>query len=224
MADSIATQIAAAVIEQLKAEGLIISAATPQKGGKPPKETVPATTDDEPTGTAPERKRATKAKKPEPEPEPEEDEEEDEDEDEDTDDLTTEEQRALVEDTVTEASEDDIRSELLDYYVAQGHEKDEISGTLADMSEEELRMAYTDYCARLLTTDEDGGFDFIDDFEAPYKATRIFEGEEKLVWARGAVTLSEEEVEAEDLGDPNETKKKKKAPPARKSTKRPAKK
>lgn len=208
MSDSIATLIAKEVIALMKAEGLLVKGSA---AGGPPKETIPADTDDEPTGTAPKSKRASKAKPaPEPEPEPPEDDDADEDEDEDTDDLVTASALEFVSDTADEANEPDMRSELLDFYVAQGHDKDEISGTLADMDEDDLREAYKDYLARLLKVDAiDGEPDFIEDFEEAYKSVRTFEGEEKLVWAKGGITLSDEEAEELGLGDPAAPAKKK---------------
>lgn len=217
MADSIADQIADAVIAKLKAAGLL-APATAAKPGKtaPPAEATPADTDDEPTGKPVRKGKA----KPEPEPE-DEDDEDDEDEEEETTDLVTEEAREFVSETVADAEISDIRSELLDFYVAQGHDKDEISSTLADMDDDELRGEYGDYCARLVKIDDKGEMTFIDDFEEPYKAQRVNDGETALAWVRGGITLTDEEVKAEKLGDPN-AKPEKKGPPA-KRTKRPGK-
>ena len=215
MSDSIAKLIAKEVVELLKADGLL--AATADSEGSPPEETIPEDTEDEPSQPPP-RKRKSKAK--EPEPEPEEPEDEDEDDEEETDDLVTEDALALVAETAEEAAETDMRSELLDFYTAQGHDKSEISATLADMEEEDLRESYADYLARLLKVESsiDDEPEFIEDFEEPYRTVRVFDDEPKLVWAKGGITLSDEEAVELGLGDPAAKPKAKRAPAKRTKT------
>ncbi len=204
MIEGLADLIADKVAAKLAAAGIT---------GGAPAETVPADTSDEPGGKAPSRKRKAPAKtKKEPEPEPEEEEEE---EEEDTTDLVTGDQLEYVQETADEAEIEDIRSELLQFYVDQGNETEDISSTLADMSDEELRVAYADYLARLVC--EDGKtLEFIADFNKPYKASRVNDGETKLFWIAGGITLSEEDVKAKKLGDPNGKPKRTRKAPAKK--------
>jgi hypothetical protein len=179
--------------------------------GGPPAETEPATTDDTPSGKKPSRKR-----KADPAPEPEEPETEEEDEGETTD-LVTEAQQEFVAETAADTAIEECRSELLDFHVDNGSDKDEVSATLADMDEEETRAAYADYLSRIVKEDGDE-LAFIESFEEPYKAKRIFDGEEKLCWIVGGVTLSDDDVKERKLGDPE------KKAPARRTRKAPAKK
>jgi len=130
-------------------------------------------------------------------------------------DLVTDEQQAFVAETVAAADIDEIKSQLLDYFVSQGNPKDEISSTLVQMDEAELRAAYADYTCRLVIEKDDGEMEFTPSFEDPYKASRISEGEQKLHWVKGGVTLSDEDVKAAKLPDPN--KKAPVAPPAKRT-------
>jgi hypothetical protein len=134
-------------------------------------------------------------------------------EDEPTDDLVTDAQLESVKEAAADAELDDVRASLADYYISAGEEKKSVNSTISGMSEEDLRAAYADYLARLLPDDKDG--EFCEDYETPYIATRVFGGEEVKKWVLGGLTLTDEQVEEKELGDPNETKKKGPALPKR---------
>ena len=116
-----------------------------------------------------------------------------------TTDLVTDAQKATAKDTADAADIDNIRSELSDYYIGQGSDKKEVQNAITAMGEPELREAYLDYLARLVM--EDG--EFTGDFETPYIAARVNDGVETKCWVKGGVTMSDEEVKAAKLADPN---------------------
>lgn len=117
-----------------------------------------------------------------------------------TTDLVTEKQQAAAKDTADQTGLDDIRAQLTDFYVGQGSDKKEIQNAISSMSEDDLRAAYLDYLARLVI-DETG--DFTGDFDTPYLAARVNDGKETLFWVKGGVTMTDEEVKAAKLADPN---------------------
>lgn len=133
--------------------------------------------------------------------------------DEPTDDLVTDAQLESVKDAANDTELDDVRSSLADYYISAGEDKKSVNSTISGMSEEDLRAAYADYLARLVVDDKDGAF--CEDYETPYIATRVFGGEEVKKWVVGGLTLTDEQVEEKELGDPTETKKKGPALPKR---------
>jgi hypothetical protein len=174
------------------------------------------------TVVPPANDKSSKAKPPakakpaaEPEPEPAAEEPAAEEQPADDSDLVTDAQKEFVADTVAQAEIENIKSELLDYFVSQGNAKEEIASTLAGMSEEELRAAYTDYTARLVIEKDGGEMEFTSSFTDAYKASRVSGGETKLHWIKGGVTLDEETCKAEKLADPN--KKAPAAPPAKRT-------
>lgn len=203
--DSLADIIADKVAERLVGSGVTSEG--------PPAQTVPATTEDEPTGAAPKtRRRRASPKKAEPEPEP----QAEEDDPEDTVDLVTEDQRAFVQETADDADLAEIRADLLEYHVGLGNDQEEISATLADMDEPEIRAAYADYLARLVVDDGKEEMDFTDSFETPYKAHRVNDGVTSLKWIVGGATLTDDDVKARKLGDPAKKTRTRRAPSKKK--------
>lgn len=200
LADLIATKVAA------KLNGGDVTPAAPAQTVVPP-------ANDKSSKAKPPAK-AKPAAEPEPEPAAEEPAAEEAGAGDDTD-LVTDAQKKFVADTVAQAEIENIKSELLDYFVSQGNAKEEIASTLAGMSEEELRGAYTDYTARLVIEKDDGELEFTSSFTDAYKASRVSGGETKLHWVKGGVTLDEETCKAEKLADPN--KKAPAAPPAKRT-------
>lgn len=186
---------------------LIAEKVAERLGSEPPAQTQTPPIDDGEPEPEPKAKRSRK-RKADPEPEPPEEQEDDEDEEEeDTTDLVTQAQLDFVQENVEETDTADMTSELLEFYVECGQSKKEVSSILADMSDDDITAAYSDYLARLVK-EEDGELDFITEEDEYYKASRTNDGEESLHWISGGQTLSEEEVEEAGLGDPNAKPKK----------------
>ena len=218
---SLVASLAAAVADELESRGIVGA------GGPPETTLTPAVVDspaDDAEGTKSSRKRksappkAEEAEEEEAEEEAEEVEEEDEEEDVD---LVPDALLAEAADA-EEPTKTVMKRELIDFHVSQGATKKDITSALSDLDPEELVAEYQDYLARLLALQDDGKtYEFIESFEEPYKAARINEGTESLFWIVGGVTLTDEEVEDQGLGDPNAapkkaTKRTRKAPAKRK--------
>jgi hypothetical protein len=170
----------------------------------PPAAADPAATTDAPTGAAPKRgKRPAAAPEPEPTAEAQAADATEDAADDEVIDAPTDAQLEFAAETADAAEIDQIKAELLDFYVNQGEKSNDISASLAEMSDEELRLAYKDYLARLVINKDDGTLDFTGDFETAYKAERVNADATALFWVKGGITLSDDEVKAAKLGDPN---------------------
>lgn len=133
--------------------------------------------------------KAAKAAEPEPAPEAQ------------TDDqgAITDEQFDAVKDSAAAASKEDMVSNLTDFFQARGLSAKEASATISDLDDDALRSEYADYLARLWV-DEKG--DFTPDFTTAYIANRTFDDKIVKKWVKGGITMTDEEVTAEGLADP----------------------
>lgn len=184
------------------AEGVAekLGGAAPKRGG-PASETSPpdvddGESDDAPTGDAPAEEVTP-----------------------DDEDLVTEAQLKFVDENFEKKSVEEMRTELSDFYESYGDEPDEIAKEVAELKGKELTNAYKDYLARLVIHGDDGEIeDFLQDWEEPYRATRVYGGEEKFVWVKAGLTLTDDEASEAGLGsaDPAEVEEEPtKKPPAR---------
>lgn len=163
---------------------------TAKSGGAAPETTPPAvddgSADDAPTGDSP-------ADEVEPS----------EDDGEADEDLVTQEQLKFVDDNFDKKSAEEMRTELAEFYESYGDKPEDVAKEIADLKGKELTNSYKDYLARLVMHTDDGEIDdFLQDWEEPYRAERLYGGEKKFVWVKGGLTLTEDEAEAADLGDP----------------------
>ncbi|MBD3261640.1 MAG: hypothetical protein GF334_08175 [Candidatus Altiarchaeales archaeon] len=130
------------------------------------------------------------------------DEEEDDEGDED---LVTEEQLTFVDENFEKKSAEEMRTELAEFYEAFGDDPEDIANEVSSLKGKALTSAYKDYLARLVTENTDGEIeDFLSDWEEPYRATRLNNGEEELCWVKAGLTLTEDEVKEAGLPDPAE--------------------
>lgn len=199
--DTLLDMLAERVADKIK--GLIADASgsaipdepKPKKGkGSPPKNTVPKNVVDDP----------------EEEVEEEAEEGGDSDEEEEDSDSVTEDQISFVRENVELPDEDGMRSELQEMYESLGEDAAEVQNALLDLEGDELEESYVDYVARLCEHDHEGNITgIVTDVEAAYRTVRVIDEEEVLVWAKGTVPMTDEEVEEEGLGDPAEPPKKK---------------
>ena len=120
----------------------------------------------------------------------------------DDEDLVTEAQLKFVDENFEKKSAEDMRTELAEFYESYGDSPEDIAKEVAELKGKELNNSYKDYLARLVTHGDDGEVeDFLQEWEEPYRAVRIYSGEEKWCWVKAGLTFTDDEASEAGLGD-----------------------